>query len=542
MSLSDINLSNYDNVIAVTQLSINETMAEYLNALSMDVALYYTTDEDGNLVPTDSKNAYYTFTGTLDYNTDENGNPINIINLYTDRGNQTVQYNITFSNAEFKSTVPGMSWDITQEAGEPWIIEYYVDLGMVGTDLDSLPPDVQAKVDGYVNNYGAGMFSIQQLFLDLNTAVFDTMTEITGMTDIPMGVFTAMMNEYMESLQATGGVIFGYTVTFSDQNYTPPTFAPTYMGFCVTPYTDADGNPTNHDLDTLNYLVMTDHHTAPAYPPQSFPFNFVDSDSENGALAFKMDMFRDFVLDSLSPMLTGISPNVHVEADGSKPLDEQVIELQPSSSSYSFTVVDPPQNGEVGTYSYQDSDSASDHGWSYQWTMDNSCSYWSNANITFEDNKVHISGYVATEASIINQFNTGHGSTSEYDMPKTTYNWSVDLVLQFDNSNNGVLKMVVENENFDSDPVVENEPDPSWWETFLDSIAGYFQSYVDDMGDLRGQIQTSIIDNILPDINSGLANANAFVFPGNDTFTFSNPQFSDSLDLASNVNYLTPEA
>ncbi|WP_425908356.1 hypothetical protein [Nitrobacter sp. TKz-YC02] len=105
MGLSQITLTNYDTVVAVTQDTINEMLAVFLSTLQKQVALYYTVDNNGNYVPTTPENAVYIFTGTLDYTLDANGNPVNMVVLNSQIGPQTVIYNITFSNAEFKSTV-----------------------------------------------------------------------------------------------------------------------------------------------------------------------------------------------------------------------------------------------------------------------------------------------------------------------------------------------------------------------------------------------------------------------------------------------------
>src|SRR5580698_6097124 len=210
MELSQITLTNYDTVVAVTQASINETLAIFLNQLQKQVALYYNVDSNGNFVPaTDPSTADYTFTGTLDYALDSNGNPVNMVQLYSEKGAQTVIYNITFNSAEFKSSIPPV-FDVKQQpGGSPWVIAFLVNLSHVEVQLSNLPPTTQAAIQAAVGNLGPDMFSIQQLYVDLNTAVFDTFQNITGMNSFAGTIFTGIMRSYLASLQSSGGIIFG---------------------------------------------------------------------------------------------------------------------------------------------------------------------------------------------------------------------------------------------------------------------------------------------------------------------------------------------
>src|SRR6478736_653527 len=87
MGISQITLTNYDTVVAVTQNSINETLAVYLDSLQKQVSLYYDVDKSGNFVlAKDCSFANYIFTGTLDYTLDVNGNLIDIVKLYSGKG------------------------------------------------------------------------------------------------------------------------------------------------------------------------------------------------------------------------------------------------------------------------------------------------------------------------------------------------------------------------------------------------------------------------------------------------------------------------
>src|SRR5438309_8306791 len=64
MGLSQITLTDYDAVVAVTQNALNETLATYLSQLKKQVGLFFNVDSGGNYVAApDPATADYSFTG-----------------------------------------------------------------------------------------------------------------------------------------------------------------------------------------------------------------------------------------------------------------------------------------------------------------------------------------------------------------------------------------------------------------------------------------------------------------------------------------------
>jgi hypothetical protein len=315
--------------------------------------LYYSVDDQGNYVPSDPSTAYYIFTGTLDYTLDQNGNPVDMVQLYSEHGAQTVVYNITFSNAEFKSTVVP-EFDITQPSGgQPWVISFLVNLSQAEVDLDDIQNQTAKNaIQNATNSLDSGMFSIQQLYLDLNTAVYDSSQNISGMNSFAESIFTGIMQSYLSTLQQSGGVIFGYSVqSTGSSTTTTPTFLPTALDFCVTPYTDETGNHSDPGLDTLNYLVMTGDHSLPPQVPTGFGFNWVTDDTTQGAIAIRSGLYINFLLNQLSPILNTISPVCYVEANLSASATNQTMELNSCSGGQQFTLITAPQNCQIAEYS-----------------------------------------------------------------------------------------------------------------------------------------------------------------------------------------------
>jgi hypothetical protein len=535
MGLSQINLKNYDVVVAVTQSAINETLALYLNQLQKKVGLYYNVDANGNfVVAPDPSTAEYIFTGTLDYQLDANGNPVDMVQLYTDKGCQTVRYNITFSSASFRSTIPPQFNISQQNGGNPWIIQFLVDLGTKEVQPSSVPPATRTAIQNAVKGLGPDMFSIQQLYVDLNTAVLDTFQNIDGLTTFAGTILAGIMRSYLASLQASGGIIFGYSLTSTSANVNPPTFMPTALDFCVTPYTDSTGNHSNPPLDTLNYLVMTNNHALPPNPPVAFGFNWVDDPSIQGAMAIRHDIYVPFFINQLNPILKPLCPVCYVKADANKDNDNQTMQLNPGVD-HTFGIVSTSMNGVIAQFAYS-SPPASDTDPVFGGSQSVSLNYSMGCTVTANGSTVTLSGQSVISAD---SSSDSMGSVDDESMPPTTYSWSVNLVLQMDLANEGQLDYAIQNPNFSSAPTVAPDNE-SAWDKFWSNVGGVFQSFAQNPGNIRGTVQSQVIGAIAPALVASINSAKHFVFPGGSTFVFKNAQFSDSDDLAANITYLAP--
>ncbi|SFD81354.1 hypothetical protein SAMN05518672_103321 [Chitinophaga sp. CF118] len=532
MGLSQISLTNYDMVVAVTQNGLNESLAEYLYGLDKTVALYFNVDDNGNYIPApDPSTANYTFTGTLDYPMGSNGSPL--VQLYTDKGNQTILYNIVFSNATFSSSVaPGFS--ISQPTDGPfWVIQFAVNLATATVNAPDAPAAVQSAVSK-LNNFS---YSIQQLYIDLNTANYDTYLGIEGLTGSAENILAGIMKVYLASLQQSGGIIFGYTVRQVATMDNTPTFMPTSLEFCVMPYTDANGNYSNPGLDTLTYLAMFNGNPLPATAPVTLGFNFVDDNTVQGAMAIRQDLYANFLASELNSILSDLSPVAYVSLSCDVAIDDQIMQLNAGSPG-AFTMVTPSasNNNVVAQYTYT-SPTANVTKTCFGGDLGGTLTYTMNCSLAFNGTAATLSGAITISAD--SQQSDQNGGLLDLSMPPTTYNWSVDLALQMDLTNNGQLDLVLQNENFNSEPVVQQQ-DQSAWNKFWGSVAGAFQEFASNLSDLRTTTQTTIVDNIQPSLTIAIQSANHFVFPAGNTFVFSNPQFSATCDLVSNITFLAP--
>ncbi|HVI48226.1 MAG TPA: hypothetical protein VM802_25385 [Chitinophaga sp.] len=536
-TLQQVVLKNYDIVVAVTQLAINETMGEYLSAQTQDFSILGIADENGQVtsLTTDPTKSNCSLSGTLALEKDpQTQKYINLIDLSTSKGNQTVQYNLTMQNGDFKFDAAGLSYEKKQDGTAAWIFRMFVDLSMEKVAKSDLPDSLKAELQ----NVDENMFSIQQLYLDLNTAALNSIDGVVfpALVETPA---MQLLTLYLAQQQATNKPLFGVTVTFSNQTVAAPTLTPTFIDFCITPYTDSDGKNSNPNLDTLNYLMMVNHNTPPKAPPAAFSFNWVTDEQINGVMAIREDEFSATVLSELSPLLKTLCPVMYCRADGDKsPPDDTIIQLNPGTD-HSFNSTYDANSGLIGSYSYNTSNSDDDHGhWYAPYTLTVSGNFSTTTNVFLNSNTIQLSGNMVASGDSESTIN---GSTSDEEMPNTTYGWSVDLELYFDAQNNGQLDLNITNPNFDSDPVVDNH-DQSWWQQFLNGLSGYMQSYTENLGNLRGTVSDSIEGNISSNLSTILSTANHFIFPGAKSFSFKNPQFSNSRDLVSNITYLNPNS
>lgn len=531
MSLEKIKLTDYDNVVAVTQVAINQTMGEYLMAHPAAVALYAKDGTGGKviLLP-DPKDASYIFTGTLAPEKVE-GAWINIVELYlANMSNQTVQYNVTFKKAEFKALNFNMSWK--QEGDTPWVFKFSVKLAMQEVAKSKLPDDLKRKLQ----NVDENMFSIQQLYMDLNTAAIASV-QGTDMPGLVSSFMTAILKEHLAKQQEQNKPLFGVTVKFKDKTVSPPTLTPTYVNFCVTPYRDSTGK-LNPKLDTLNYLVMTNHHEPPSYLPKSFDFNWVEDVTIHGTMAIKQEPFAKSLVGQLNPLLKTLCPKVHCVADIHGTPNQQEIHLEPGDD-HVFTSTYDDSTGKIASSTYEhhhESFSKESGGLSYeqlQATYRMSCEVFLNK----DKDTLKISGAIVVDAQ--HDTSDGQGGYTKRVMPKTTYQWSVELQVYMDPRNNGQLDFKVASEDFNKPPTVEQH-DETAWQKFINTMGG--QRFVNDIGDMRKHIKDQVTGSVVDSLQKALEKANHFIFPGAKTFTFKNPTFTDTRDLASNITYLNPNA
>jgi len=225
------------------------------------------------------------------------------------KGNAAVSYQLfcaEFEIIELQQNFGNLSFNsYTQAPTAPWIFLFEVNINLEGVDFTKLPCDVQDQVK---NLSGDSAFSVQQLYLDLNTAGMQQLPKIVGLdptSDAYIEITKVFINQYWNTLKTgTEGAILGYIARPTGAG-SSPSITPTDLTLEVSPNLDAKGNPTtNYGLYTLNYLVMSQNRTMP--PAVPFAWNWVEAQDEanfHGIMAVRSDIFRSFIQTLVTPEL-----------------------------------------------------------------------------------------------------------------------------------------------------------------------------------------------------------------------------------------------
>jgi hypothetical protein len=199
-----------------------------------------------------------------------------------------------------------------QSTGDaPWEIQFTVDLNLVRDSVVNqfalLPTDMQNEV----KDLGEDMFSVQQLYLDLNDATLSTSFSVEGLdptTTAYIYLTTVFLGQYADQIADEGGVMLGFGVT-SDTPFPDNTsLIPTDLNFIVSSYKEDDKATDDYSAYTLNYLLMANDNSMPA--AVGFDWNWVDKDNLTkfaGTTAINRDTFVEFLNALLSPTLNSIT-------------------------------------------------------------------------------------------------------------------------------------------------------------------------------------------------------------------------------------------
>ncbi len=580
MSAIQSNLSankyGYDMVVGTTQAAINATMKQFLYKFDgEEFVKIYVFDKDvpegqSNYVETD----YAAYKEQLGFDPFDvpNGTPMqdervqkllanffafgfktkmglpttfplsslpNIINL--DKGNSSVSYNLYCKEFQIANLTPGGytggSWENLSQEGEtaPWVFGFTVDLDLYSNDsaFAHLPEEVQNEVK---NLCPGSIFSVQQLYLNLNTAGLESTPEIKNLdttSNAYIYLTRIFLNTYFENLQENsisdtnpeGNYLLGYTIKPTETVKTP-SIIPTDLNFMVSPYLDDQGNATkDYEMYTLNWLVMTNDHSMPA--PVQFEWNWVNKDdisNYHGVMSIKKGAFANFLKDKLSPALKSacIIPHCKVKAN--------LIEVK---FSYGYKQETQPQSylvvnddtSKILTFDYTKNSNSKD---TYGLTYGNMhYNYNLKTDVYLEGTTIK----TVTTSTVYLYVNAGLGIIVKGDCAKfkstVKYDIGVDAY--------GDLT-VIENA-----PVIEDLSDsmnPSTWAQI--GSFGFIDGLVKEMKNNTTGWMTGFMTGHRKQILNMLNGSAMWVFPASETFVFKNAQFSKSQDLVSEVTYIDP--
>jgi len=576
MSASQSDLSGkqygYDMVVGVTQASVNATMEEWLSKVQYEPVImgykfnpeaadpkkpyYPISDWQGfvselgfdpftlpnNTPATDPKMAklmqeYFAFAfkaeiGLPDFPLSEIPPVISL-----NKEGSYVTYNMVnkvFQVIGIESPPYGERYWLNasqSEDQEVWDFQFTVDMDLrednITNHFHNLPPNTQ----NIIKNLGEDMFSVQQLYLDLNTAALSNSYTIKGI-DPTSTIYQMLCNvyfeEYFKTLVADGGIMLGYSVKASKPFSDDVSLIPTDLNFEVSAYKENNQQTSDFDAYTLNYLIMSEGHAMKV--PVPFTWNWVEKDNiskKAGVMAVNRNTFTAFLADKLTSSLGYLAqkPDCHFHVNCIKASIKTSFSRDPASQHFQT------QGGGTTllTYSYSSSDKSSDTQYCGVWEN------WGNWKINYTSScSVSVSGTVITVNANVNahcHLNVDGGVTSgNWASYATTTTYTVGV------TPDGSL-VVTQNE-----PTVQDnsqKPDPNFWSKFIS--AGTIDGCVNDIKNFLQPLLQNYATGFSNDIAYMLNGSNGWTFPGGKTYAFTGVQFSDYQDLVADLLYVTPQ-
>jgi hypothetical protein len=566
----------YDMVVAVTQNSINDTLRNFLSSFNGEEFIQaFELNDDDNCVLTDYQllrkdagninifdipdkadktnssvaalkkaNPNFCFAFKAKMGLPEEIIPADapdIIQLTADK--TSVEYQLYFSEFTIVKMTRGGKWSTFKQPGKnPWIFTFLIDLDLrtdnSANSFSKLPRHIQDKVK---NLNPDTMFSVQQLYLNLNTAgLSEKAPQIENLdnsnTDLYNALNKTFLGAYWQKLKKDGDIILGYVVRpekFNPQQKTP-SIIPTEFSFQVSPYLDFSGKalPDKRGLYTLNYLVMSENRSLPA--PVQFEWNWIDEtekQNSHGVMSVKREVFATFLKKILSPALSKISlkPWVKVESDFPKMIYKYNFFTETAPQTFVYENSLTGDNSRILSFTYAPPKDYDEAGIEITGIYANlSIQNTIKSDVYLTENKIKIISSICARIHI--NLTTG---TVEGDYVKL----KIENEYQISVTDKGDLKVTL-TKNPDESIVDESEP--------ID--AGFYSKFItfDQVTDIANGVKNHFLKmkefmtGYAGEIAGILNNSNVWVFPGGKTFTFKDIYFSDYQDLTTHILYTDP--
>ena len=449
-----------------------------------------------------------------------------------DQGSAIVTYQLFF--AEFDIIVldvrrDQMTWTkLSQPSGKPWVCKFNVSLKLDGMDFNKLPPDVQNKVKNL--NPGSA-FSVQQLYLDLNTAGLQSAPDFAGLqpnSDAYFYLTKIFLNTYWKQLREAGGdVLLGYTITANKPNPRTPSLIPTDLTIEVSPNVDAGGHATkNYGLYTVDYLVMSDNHVLPA--PVPFNWNWVADSEEadyHGAMAIKKARFVSYINQVLSPSLPQICIKPKCWLTWPETRVQFHAEYSQDEGPHTYRLVSD-NSSKVLTFSYENKCSDSGNKFIVIWA-DIGIECKTQSDVYLENNVIRTSTLFNGRCRVNFEGGLVEGNFVRYQID-TSY------MINVDSQGSLVVTLAPDSPKLTD---LSETPDPNVWAKLisLDQITKVVNQLKSKLSNIRNFL-TGHDQSILNIING----SSAWVFPGGQTFTYKDVYFSEHQDLVTHITYVDP--
>ena len=550
----------YDLVVGTTAEAINATLKMYLckNAPAPKEIWYGQAEAGGEItqmapisgvdpfaIPTDGTvpqallDSDFVFAIKAGFGLPAGVSPLDIPDiLILGTDSQKVNYNMFFNTFQICTLDWGrhgsFAWNNYQQpAGSPYIFNYQVDMNFDPADpndpFSGLPPAVQQELKNYNTNT---MFSVQQLYLDLNNAGLQSMPKIEGVPSTSK-VYVVLQSDFIDTYWAdiaqSGQFILGYAVHTNSQPTARTSLQPTSLNFMTVPHYDANGNITNDtSLYTLNYLMDTNNRKLTVGGP--FTWNWVKSDEVNsyhGAMAVRREVFANYLMNAIAPYLRAIAitpwTKITMHNAGLSCTSSYSLSQTPNQQ-FTYEAAGGPK---VASYSFTKEAKSSDTGGLI--TGHFNLTSTASASISISGTELT----VVTAANMEVDFSNGDIGGAG-DVKGRVGGYSNTAIFEVAVDAGG--KITVSDKPGYPKPEIK-KPDLS--QGFLAGLDGSAQ-IADSLKGNYGQMTTAMQG--LPALVETYLNSTGgrWVFPGGQTFLFKDAMFSDYQDFITHITYADP--
>ncbi|MEU9061764.1 hypothetical protein AB0D13_23595 [Streptomyces sp. NPDC048430] len=594
MGVSQSNLSDYtrfgfDLVVAVTQASVNATLKQLLAGLNApEVILCYVYEANNDIVPIDYLKLVENAKGSDPFVVPEGANPqtdqrlVNLTNAHfagavkarlglpdlplaslpaiATLGNGSsapVLFNLMcaeFQIAGFDYGPGGATWINKSQpsgSGSPWYFSAIVRLNTSALPPEpdpSMPPAVLERIRDLQKMPNANAFTIQKLFLDLDTAFPMSVPIIKGIRPgwaVWQLISTFFFGAYFDQLRKNGDPVLGFSFVIKAPR--PTTLQLGSVSPECSPLLGPDGkpidNPTPAELNAKT-LVYIGSQSSTAPVPVGFPWNWVDLGDVTkyaGVQAVRRDCFFTYFAGLLNPEVSDLCLDTHVEMSHSGWNLYYNYGVTHSSLPVAFGLL--PQIGAPGPDGFTDVLSLFFRNPSHD-SSENSI----DALAISGDFNFQLGGTVAVQGNQIRvrvqavaymSFQHREYAFSYNDLEgKNYYDKTLTVMYTMGVDQSGALQVTETHNVTDNSSPLDFTPG---------GLRGLFGGE-DDIKDALTAVESNLavaIDSsftgFLGRMTDAINGYRAWVFPGNDAFVFKNLTFSNGLDLTAQLTYVSPE-
>lgn len=586
MGVSQSNLSDphygCDLVVAVTQASVNATLKQFLAGLSApEVIICYIYNNSNDLVPVDYRALLASTQGADPFTIADGANPatdrglINLasasfagavrariglpdlplsslppIALLGNGSNAPVQFNLLCSDFQVTGFQYGprgkATWLNRKQptgSGTPWYFSSNVLLNTTKVDPNSpVPPAVQQRI-AELRNQVRNAFTVQKLFLDLDSAMLTAVPTIEG---IPPGlavwnlISTVFLGAYLAQLRKNGDPVLSYSFVLHAPR--PTTLELGSVSRQCLPPMGSGPSPTPAQRDATALVYMGSQSTT-APIPVPFGWDWIDAGdvhAYSGVQAVRRDVFFAYFAKLLNADVAPLCIETEIEMTHSGENFTVKLYTNNSSSPASFGPISPLQapDGD-GFVDMLTVDFASNSG-TGEWSALKFVQIWGEYNYNMAGRVAVKGNQIRIRVTSKGHIRFGHAEVGIHyeDLPgRDYYNKTLTVIYTLAVDQFGALQVTETHSVADA-----SAP----WEFNGHGILGGL-GYEDSMkialiklqGLLTGRIDGAFT-NYVREMTSTINGYRAWVFPGNDAFTFKSLAFSSAQDLTAKLTYVNP--